>query len=161
AALYHNDISAPIAPPIGLMANVGNARVALSWSAGAGTSYNVKRSLISGGPYTTIANVASNNFTDTTVVNNRTYYYLVSAVNAQGEGANSVPTAVGTIPMAAWFKADAITNVVDGATVSVWPDASGNGFNAIQGLGGRQPTYVASGMNGQPVVRFSSAKSSY
>jgi predicted alpha-1,6-mannanase (GH76 family) len=161
AALYNNDVSPPAAAPIGLTAAAANARVALSWSPSAGNSYNVKRSLINGGPYSTIGNVTSNAFTDTTVVNNRTYYYVVSAVNAQGESTNSIPAAVGTIPMAAWFKADAITNLANGTPVAVWADASGNGFNAIQPLSGNQPTYVAGGMNGQPVVRFNSASSSY
>ncbi|MFN2513924.1 MAG: hypothetical protein ABR568_21220, partial [Pyrinomonadaceae bacterium] len=46
----------PPAAPTGLTATAGNAQVALSWTASSGaTSYNVKRSTTSGGPYTTIA----------------------------------------------------------------------------------------------------------
>jgi fibronectin type 3 domain-containing protein len=161
AALYSSNVFPPGGAPSGLTATTGNAKVALTWSASAGTSYNVKRSLVNGGPYTTITNVPSTSFTDTNVVNNRTYYYVVSAVNAQGEGVNSPQASAATIPMAAWFKADAITNLANGARVAVWPDATGNGFNAIQPVSGNQPTYVASGMNGQPVVRFNSANSSY
>ena len=41
-------------PPTGLTPTAGNAQVALTWNASSGaTSYNVKRSTTSGGPYTT------------------------------------------------------------------------------------------------------------
>jgi hypothetical protein len=78
-------------PPAGLTATPGDAQVALGWNASGGaTSYNVKRSTTPGGPYTTIApNVITTSYTDTTVVNGTTYYYVVSAVNADGESANS------------------------------------------------------------------------
>jgi hypothetical protein len=79
------------APPTGLTASPGNNQVALSWNASSGaTSYNVKRGTASGGPYTTIApGVAATSYTDTTAANGTTYYYVVSAVNASGESANS------------------------------------------------------------------------
>jgi cellulose 1,4-beta-cellobiosidase len=83
--------SSPPNPPTGLNATAGNAQVGLTWNASAlATSYNVKRSETSGGPYTTIApNVTTTSYTDTTVVNGTTYYYVVSAVNDDGESANS------------------------------------------------------------------------
>ena len=84
----------PPPPPPGaptiltVLTNFG--QVSLTWSASAGaTSYNVKRSPNSGGPYTTIANTSSTNYTDTSVLDGTTYYYVVSAVGAGGEGANS------------------------------------------------------------------------
>ncbi|RAV22231.1 Kelch repeat-containing protein [Paenibacillus contaminans] len=79
------------AAPINLTATGGNAKVDLSWSAVAGaTGYNVKRSTTEGGPYTTIATgVAGTTYTDTAVTNGTTYYYVVTAVNAGGESANS------------------------------------------------------------------------
>lgn len=68
-----------------------NSRVSLNWiSVSNATGYNIKRSLTSGGPYTTIAsNVTGATFTDPNVVNGTTYYYVVTAVNAAGESANS------------------------------------------------------------------------
>src|SRR5262245_35202179 len=46
----------PPPAPTNLVATPGNAQVSLSWNASSGaTSYNVKRSTTSGGPYTTIA----------------------------------------------------------------------------------------------------------
>jgi fibronectin type 3 domain-containing protein len=76
--------------PAGLSATPGDAQVALSWSAASGaTSYNVKRSTTSGSGYVTIASPTGTSYTDTTAVNGTTYYYVVSAVNACGESANS------------------------------------------------------------------------
>lgn len=59
--------------------------VSLVWSPSAGaTSYNIKRST-STNTETTIASTASTGYSDTSVVNGETYYYVVSAVNAGGE----------------------------------------------------------------------------
>jgi len=82
--------SAPAAPTV-LSATAGNAQVSLSWVASSGaTSYNVKRSTVSGGPYTTIATgITTTSYTDTGVTNGTTYYYVVSAVNSCGESVNS------------------------------------------------------------------------
>jgi fibronectin type 3 domain-containing protein len=79
------------APPTGLTATAGNAQVSLSWTASSGaSSYNVKRSTSSSGPYTTIASgVTTTSYTDTGLTNGTTYYYVVSAVDACGESANS------------------------------------------------------------------------
>ena len=65
--------------------------ITLSWTASGGaTSYNVKRSLLSGGPYVTIATgVTSTGYTNSGLLFNATYYYVVSAVNANGESLNS------------------------------------------------------------------------
>ncbi|HXM65052.1 MAG TPA: fibronectin type III domain-containing protein [Terriglobales bacterium] len=76
--------------PTNLAATAGNAQVGLSWSASSGaTSYNVKRSTTSGGPYTTIASPTTMSYTDTGVTNGTSYYYVVAAVNAAGQSANS------------------------------------------------------------------------
>jgi autotransporter-associated beta strand protein len=77
--------------PSGLAASATSGHVALTWDAASGaTSYNVKRAIWRGGPYTTIAsNVASPSYTDTNVANQTLYYYRVSGVNAAGETENS------------------------------------------------------------------------
>jgi len=90
--------------PTGLMATAGNAQVILSWTTSANaTSYNLKRSTTTGGPYTLLSSPTAASFTDTTVTNGTTYFYVVSAVNSAGEGANSSevsarPTAPAQVP---------------------------------------------------------------
>jgi Fibronectin type III domain len=80
----------PPPKPSGLNATPGNAQVVLTWTASSGaTSYRVKRATVSGGPYTVIASPMTNSYTNTGLTNGTTYYYVVSAVNAGGESANS------------------------------------------------------------------------
>jgi hypothetical protein len=88
----------PAAPTIlTILTNYG--QVSLTWSTSPGaTSYNVKRSTSSGGPYTTIVNTSSTSYTDTSVLDGTTYYYVVSAVGAGGEGPNS-PQVSATPPL--------------------------------------------------------------
>jgi fibronectin type 3 domain-containing protein len=94
------------AVPTGLMATAASAQVSLTWSASAtATSYNVKRSTTTGGPYATISSPTSTTFTDTGLTNGTMYFYVVSAVNSTGESANSAqasatPTAPTQAPAA-------------------------------------------------------------
>ncbi|HTD21376.1 MAG TPA: malectin domain-containing carbohydrate-binding protein, partial [Terriglobales bacterium] len=79
---------APAAPS--LTGTAGNAQVNLSWTTSSGaTSYDVKRSLVTGGPYSLVNSGTVTNFVDTTVTNGTTYFYVVSALNAVGESPNS------------------------------------------------------------------------
>jgi hypothetical protein len=92
-SLNSAEVSAtPSAIVSGLTANVVNSQVQLQWNASTGvTGYNVKRSLISGGPYTTIAaSLSTTNYTDATVSSCQTYYYVVTITNAGNE---SLPSA--------------------------------------------------------------------
>ena len=83
------------APPMGLSAVSGDRQVILSWNPVAGaTSYTVKRSPNSSGPFTTVVSNAATNYTDTNVVAFATYYYAVSATNPAGESGNSAPVTV-------------------------------------------------------------------
>jgi hypothetical protein len=80
----------PPAAPAGLEALPGNTLVSLTWTASTGAaSYHLKRSTTSGGPYTQVAVPATTSDTDTGLTNGTTYYYVVSALNALGESANS------------------------------------------------------------------------
>jgi hypothetical protein len=81
----------PTAFIAGLTATAANGHVQLQWNAHVGaTAYNMKRALVSGGPYTTIANnLAATSFTDSTVGTCQTYYYVVTMTTGGGESAPS------------------------------------------------------------------------
>jgi hypothetical protein len=66
--------------------------VTLQWPSVAGTgTYNLRRSTTNNGPYTvTATGLTSTNYLDGGLANGKTYYYVVSTVNLNGEGANSV-----------------------------------------------------------------------
>ncbi len=120
-------MAAPTAPvaPLNLTATGGNQQVSLAWTASTGaSSYHVKRAATNGGPYTTVASPAGTSYTDTSVTNGTTYYYVVTAVSSNGESANSnqasaTPTAPGTsscaLPISA-VKTAGNTNVVGDGT---------------------------------------------
>ncbi len=79
-----------LAAPTGLAAESGNHQVYLSWNViSNATSYAVKRSLTSGGPYTVLSSPTTTNFLHSGMPNGLHFYYVVAAVNALGEGPNS------------------------------------------------------------------------
>jgi hypothetical protein len=78
---------APLTPG-GLVATSRNGQVRLKWdiASGGAAGYNVKRSTVSGGPYTNIvAGLNATSFTDTNISNGATYYYVLSSVNYYGQ----------------------------------------------------------------------------
>jgi hypothetical protein len=151
--------------PTTLLVRNGKSGPSLGWSAVPNaTTYQIKRSLTSGGPYTNLLLTSPiNAVIDTAVANGVTYYYVVSAMNASGESANSTQIAVTAVvpppppvpqpTLAAWFKADAL-NDTNGALVPSWTDSSGSGNTATQSTTSRQPSYVTAAINGRPAVRF-------
>jgi fibronectin type 3 domain-containing protein len=86
-------VATPPSAPTGLIATPGANVVNLSWTAAAGspTSYNVKRSSVSGGPYANIgaATAPTVSYNDS-VLGGETYYYVVTAQNGAGESLNSL-----------------------------------------------------------------------
>lgn len=84
-------VTVPNLVPTGVTATGGSGSVTVSWTAASGaSSYNVKRSTVSGGPYTPIAtSVTAVTYTDQAVTSGMTYYYVVSSVYPGGESANS------------------------------------------------------------------------
>jgi hypothetical protein len=125
----------PPAAPTNLTATPGNAVVTLAWTASTGaTGYNVKRATTSGGPYAQLAAPSSNGYTDSSVTNGTTYYYVVSAFNSTGESANSAqviavpnppPPTFGTWINVTPAGVDLIDNLCgNGGTQSVQADPS-------------------------------------
>ena len=93
-------VSTPPNPPASLNATSGSNLVSLSWSAAAGspTGYNVKRSTVSGGPYTTIGTATAPTVTyNDSVLGGQTCYYVVTATNGVGESANSAQVSASPI----------------------------------------------------------------
>ncbi len=126
--------------PASLTATGGSNQVALSWSAmDRAASYNVKRAVVSGGPYATIATttgLTATRYSDTNVVNFTSYYYVVSAVNAIGQSTNSAevsatptppPISTGDPVIASTFQSPNYpTNGNDGNFTTRWTASSGN-----------------------------------
>jgi hypothetical protein len=84
----------PPAPtaPTDLAATATYGQVYLTWTASAGaTNYNVKRGGSISGPFNIIGTTTGTTFTDTSVINGTTYFYVVSASNGGGESPNSAP----------------------------------------------------------------------
>jgi polygalacturonase len=123
--------------PTGLTATATNSLVALNWSPSAtATSYNVKRSTIHGGPYTTNATVTATNYSDTQVTNGTTYYYVVSAVNGAGEGTNSAEvSATPFLPPSIVVTTNMFNDVFSSSalnpTTPSAPGANGTGYELI------------------------------
>ncbi len=117
AVVFRPITNAPAAPA-NLRAVPGYGRIGLTWIVPMGwSSINVKRATVSGGPYTTITNVSGFGFTDTVASNGSAYFYVVSAVNTFGEGANSAEIAAIPPATMAYYDFSTGTNgwiVVDG-----------------------------------------------
>ncbi|HZT21837.1 MAG TPA: autotransporter-associated beta strand repeat-containing protein [Verrucomicrobiae bacterium] len=124
----------PPAPvtPVGLVAVPGNDQISLSWIASAGAdSYNLKRGTSSGNE-TLLTNLTGTTYTDTGLVNGTTYYYVVSAVNAGGEGANSSEVSATPEPFVIAYWTNQITRTpqswdtdANWTNVATYPNAVG------------------------------------
>jgi autotransporter-associated beta strand protein len=135
---YPSPASVPVAPT-DLIATPGNTQILLNWNASAGaTSFNVQRSLVSGGPYTTVATgLTTTTYLDLGLANYSNYYYVVSAVNATGQSANSAEVVAMPAP-------SSMTNVIwSGAVDGIWDTTTLNWLT-----NGATVTY----QNGDPVI---------
>nr|WP_294928035.1 cellulose binding domain-containing protein [uncultured Flavobacterium sp.] len=77
--------------PANFTASSGNTQNMLDWDEVTGaSSYILKRSTTSGGPYANVTNLSTTDYTDSGLENGTTYYYVVSAANFSGESVNSL-----------------------------------------------------------------------
>jgi fibronectin type III domain protein len=96
-------------PPTNLVATAGDAKVTLSWSPVAtATSYSVRFSTTSGGPYQTAASGTGTTFVHSGLTNGFKYYYVVTSQNAAGPSGASIE--VSATPAAA----------PTGASINIW-----------------------------------------
>ena len=149
-------VAAAPAAPATATANGGNGLVNLSWTGvSSATSYTVKRSTTSGGPYTTLTTTANTSFTDTAVANGTKYYYVVAAGTANGTSANSpeasaTPQAIVAAPTGVTASATQST-VAGTATVTVgWTPVTGATSYTVKRATSASGTYttVATGVTG-------------
>ncbi len=85
------------APPTGVTAVIANVpeTIILSWETSAwATAYKIKRSTTSGGRYSSVRRVTTPGFTDAERISGRTYFYVMTAVNASGESGPSIEVSV-------------------------------------------------------------------
>ncbi len=144
----------PPLAPTNLTAAAGDTQITLSWTASANTSsYNVKRALVSGGPYSTIATgITTPTYIDRGLTDGTTYFYVVSAVNTIGESPNSneasaTPTASTNPPPAP----TGLTASPGDTLVSLaWNGSQGaTAYNVYRALSTGGPyTKIASGVTG-------------
>ena len=127
--------------PTGLGATAGNGSAQLAWTAPASnggspiTGYRIYRGTSSGGETFLTAVGVQTNFGDTGLTNGTTYFYLVRAVNAVGEGppsneAQATPTAPATAPGAPTGLGATAGN---GSAQLAWTAPASNGGSPITG----------------------------
>jgi glucuronoarabinoxylan endo-1,4-beta-xylanase len=114
--------SVPVAPT-GAVAVAGDAQVVLTWTGVAGaTGYYANRATSAGGPYTRLTATTTASFTDTNLANGTTYYYVITAYNATGIGAQS--TEVSAKPLQAG-PAGLLVTQGDARVTLTWNVSSG------------------------------------
>lgn len=112
AAAYPSS-TAPAAPTDVAARAISHQRIDVSWKASVGaTSYNVKRAIAPGGPFTSLATGIGTNFltcADTGLPSATPFYYVVTANNALGTGVDSAIASATTLPALPlpWTFADA------------------------------------------------------
>jgi hypothetical protein len=96
------------------------------------TSYHLKRSSASGGPYTIISSTAGTNYFDAIHFNGTTFYYVVSSVNDGGESADSaqvsaIPSGSIALNRVGWVATASVSaggqppaNAIDGDPSTRW-----------------------------------------
>jgi fibronectin type 3 domain-containing protein len=135
--------------PLQFAVTPGYGQATLTWLPNATTNYTVKRSTMSGGPYTPIVIGLTNlTYTDTGLSNNVTYYYVVSGANAGGSGPDSAEVAVTPSDLGLHLKFDET-----GGTVAA--DSSFRGFNATLVNG---PTFTAGEISNALTLASSSSQ---
>jgi regulation of enolase protein 1 (concanavalin A-like superfamily) len=129
----------------GIEASAGNSEASLNWVVcGGAASYNVKRGITKGGPYARVAAGPGLSYLDIGLTNGVTYYYVVSAANANGESANSAEVSI--TPQAASLPAPFMDR--DVGVAALWTgDAGDVGWQGSSSYAGGSYTVVGSGID--------------
>jgi hypothetical protein len=154
------------AAPTGLTAVPGNAQVTLRWSSTAGASYyRLKRSTASGGPYAQIGDPTWNGYTDTAAKNGVTYFYVVSAVDATGQSANSFQVSAKPVAVAVLSAPTGLAATPGNAQVTLkWSDtplATSYHVRRATAIGGPYTQIAAPAWNGYTEVGLTNGVTYY
>lgn len=163
-ALGQGTIPDPYFPKNGVVTEGPN--ITFKWNSSAGAlSYDLQYATdISFSSPTTISAVSGTSHIVNAIGNGQTYYWRVRANTAGGPGSWSTiyqlgvyrPTDFANLEF--WIRGDGLI-VKDGFNnVSDWQDESTNGYSVVQADNNLKPLYVANGLNGKPVIRFSGAQ---
>ncbi len=130
--------------PSGIIALVGDGQVTLSWNrVSSAASYNIYRSTTTGVSKATgtkiSALVVANSYADTTgLVIGATYYYIVTAVNTNGESSESAQVSVTIPPLAPPTAVSAVAG--DGKVTLSWsPVPFALSYNIYRSTSAGQP----------------------
>lgn len=95
---------------------------------------------------------------DSTATGGALFYAGANSTNVSGNTGwrfVAVPALPSLATLQVWFDAAQITGKSNGDAISLWPDMSGNGFNAA--TDGQNPHYITNVLNGKPAIRFETA----
>lgn len=79
-------------------------------------------------------------------------FAMLLALTATANAAAIAPNSLSGLK--AWYKADALAGLADGAKITNWIDSSGNGYDMLQSEVENQPVYYANYINGLPAIYF-------
>lgn len=104
-------------PPAGLTATASAGLVNLAWTVNpSAATYNVKRATTSGGPYTLLGNTMATTFSNTTVTNGTTYFYIVTSAAGGDESLPSDEVSARPLPLPG---------------TGIWSDSSGGNWSDV------------------------------
>ncbi len=146
-----NGHSPSLAAPASVTATPASpTQINLSWTASQdAASYNVKRSTVSGGPYTVIASTSGTGYSNAGLAPNATYFYVVSAMDVTGESADS-PQASATTPAGPPAPPAGLTAMPGDTRVTLkWNASAGaSGYNVKRSTADGGPFTVLASLTG-------------
>ena len=149
------------AAPANPTATAGDARITLSWTASSrATTYSVKRALVSSGSFEVLAttDATTTTYINTGLVNGITYYYVVSATGASGEGPDSlVVSATPVAPLVLTAPSNLTAKAPSSTQISLtWAETSSNeaGFKIERSLSSTNSTFSEIGTAGPNALTY-------